>query len=588
MRASLRAVTTPPPFQVEDLESIYREQKFQLGYKAGEAEDIETKPWLGESSNASLVEAAVTFKADILKQESHRINPEPNPTTDSHTIRATAKTAQRTRHWQRRSSLPLASPTNAFDFPPEPLLFNLIGLYFTQINIYIPLLHRPTFMTDVRNNLHLRNTTFAATLLLVCAIASRYSDAPDIVAEGMGCGWRWFNQTIEIPSSIGNHLFAQTTLYELQYFPLAVMFLEGSSAFQTCWTLIGFGFRLAQDIKVHRRAVPPKPPSVEGELYKRALWVLIYLDGQMSCSLRRTCGTDYFDIDIEPPLEVDDQFWEDPIHPFKQPHGVPSNVAFFNYVLQMNHILSVALTILYPAPKTRHHLSINSVGEESLLVDLDSSLNGYLNRIPDHLRWDPAQENQLFFDQSVALHVAYYYTQMLIHRPFIPMLRQSGSTTLPSLAICTNAARSCANIVDIQRQRNETSPAIINLGVVFTSAIILLLNMWSMRRKGEPHDITSELKHVQKCMHLVKLCEERWQLAGLLWDILAELMSVGHLPPPTKTNSGSSWPDVPTQINGMNIDPTQATQDLEMMLEMVDTLWANAPVGLDLNETPHE
>ncbi|KAK6969058.1 fungal-specific transcription factor domain-containing protein [Favolaschia claudopus] len=591
MRASLRAVTTPPPFQEEDSASI--EQNFQLGCKpikpfCTEPEEFEfSKIWLGKSSSASLVKAAVALKADILKQESHQIRPERNPSNDAHTTEDTIG-----RCFSPLSpSLTIPTPITAFDFPSQALIVDLINLYFTQINIYVPLLHRPTFERHVRSNLHLRNNAFAATLLLVCAIGSRYSDDPDIAAEGMGCGWHWFNQTLEIPSSIGNHLFAQTTLYELQYFPVPPHSKPAGHSSASVFV------SLRKDIGVHR--VPQKRPSVEGELYKRALWVLIYLDGQMSCSLGRTCGTDYFDLDIEPPLEVDDEFWEDLIHPFEQPHGVPSTVKLFNCLLQLNHILSVGLAILYPTPKARYHLSIDSVREESLLVDLDSALNNWLDRVPEHLCWDPAQENQLFFDQSVALYAAYYYTQMLIHRPFIPMLRKSPSTALPSLAICTNAARSCANIVDIQRQRNQTSPAIINLGVVFTSAIILLLNVWSMRRKGEPEDITSELKHVQKCMNLVKLCEERWQLAGLLWDILAELMSVGHLPPPTKMNSGSSWFDMPTEnTDTMNMDPAQATQDLEMMLEMVDTIWANTPVGLDadvwgtylnsFHETPQE
>ncbi|KAK6974811.1 hypothetical protein R3P38DRAFT_3479443 [Favolaschia claudopus] len=343
MRASLRAVTTPPPLQEEDSESTL-EQKIQLGYEhcinpfAGESEESEPKQrWIGKSSSASLVKAAVTFKAETFKQEL-----EYQPSNDAHGPGAALKTSPRAHHWQQRPSPPFPSLTTAFDFPPRALIFDLIDLYFTQVNIYIPLLHRPTFERE------------------------------------------------------------------------------------------------------------------------------IYLDGQMSCSLGRTCGTDYFDLDIEPPLEVDDEFWEDPVHPFKRPHGFPSTVTFFS-VLQLNHILSP------------NHLFINSVGEESLLVDLDSSLNDYLNRSPEHLRWDPARENQLF--------------------------------------LC-------------------------------------------------------ELQHVQKCMQLVKSCEERWQLAGLLWDILAELMSVGHLPPPTQTNSGSSWPDIQTAN------------------------WANAPVGLDadvwgtylnsFHETPQE
>ncbi|KAK7000158.1 hypothetical protein R3P38DRAFT_3219034 [Favolaschia claudopus] len=630
MRASLRAITTPPPFQVEDSESTL-EQKFQLRYKVGEAEDIETKPWLGKSSSASLVKAAVTFKADILKQESPPIYMERNPSNDAHTSRAAPRTSRRTNHWQRRLSPLSPLLTSAFDFPPDTLMSSLIDLYFTQINIYIPLLHRPTFekypaSASSYQTVHHRNDAFAATLLLVCAIASRYSDDPDIVAEGMGCGWRWFNQTIEIPSSIGNHLFTQTTLYELQYFPIINPSPARRDVPRRLLRIpnlldarrLRFSSRSGKtsaftDEQFLKNLRPSKASYTSGHFgsWHAFFFVTgistsynekIYLDGQMSCSLGRACGTDYFEcvptiyfdppissdshnpsLDIGPPLEVDDEFWEDRIHPFEQPHGVPSTVTFFNSLLQLNHILSVGLTILYPAPKTRHH----------------SSLDNWLDRVPEHLRWEPTRENQLFFDQSVALHAAYYYVQMLIHRPFIPMLRKSASTALPSLAICTNAARSCANIVDIQRQRNETFPAIINLGVVFTSAIILLLNVWSMRRTGESQDITPELKYVQKCMHLVKLCEERWQLAGLLWDILAELMSVGHLQPPTQTNWGSSWPSMLTEnTDTMNMDPAQATQDLETMLKMVDTLWANAPVGLDadvwgtylnsLRKTPQE
>ncbi|KAK6974895.1 hypothetical protein R3P38DRAFT_3296176 [Favolaschia claudopus] len=574
MRESLRAVITPPPLQKEDSESNI--DCLQLRYKPFESfgsEPGEFEPkrrWLGKSSNTSLVKAAVTFKAETFKQEL-----EYQPSNDAHSTRAAPKTAQRTHHWQQRPSPPLASPTTIFDFPPQPLLFDLINLYFTQINIYIPLLHRPTFEREVRSNLHLRNNAFAATLLLVCAIASRYSDDPSIVAEGMGCGWCWFNQTLGIPSSIGNHLFAQTTLYELQYFPLAVMFLEGSSAFQACWTLIGFGFRLAQASEIQFWLPLPKMTSAFTDEHAHnnlPLSKASYTSGHFGSCL-----------DIEPPLEVDDRFWEDPIHPFKQPRGVPSTVTFFNCLLQLNHILSVGLTTVYPAPKARYHLSINSVYQESFLGDLDSSLNDWLNRVPEHLRWDPAGTNQVFFDQSVALHTAYYYTQILIHRPFVPMSRKpaptasltfSGDMYKRSAILCQYCGYSTAT--------ESTSPAIINLGVVFTSAIILLLNVWSMRRKGEPQDITPELKHVQKCMHLVKLCEDRWQLAGLLWDILAELMSIGHLPPPTQTNCGSSWPDMPTEnIDTMDMDPAQATQDLEMMLEMVDALWANAPVGLE-------
>ncbi|KAJ7878182.1 hypothetical protein B0H14DRAFT_3435749 [Mycena olivaceomarginata] len=60
--------------------------------------------------------------------------------------------------------------------------------------------------------------------------------------------------------------------------------------------------------------------------------------------------------------------------------------------------------------------------------------------------------------------------------------------------------------------------------------IILLLNVWSGKRTGLLLDSSREIANVHKCMEVVRLCEHRWQLADLFWDILWELASVGQLP----------------------------------------------------------
>jgi hypothetical protein len=43
-----------------------------------------------------------------------------------------------------------------FRFPSNTLLSTLIDLYFTRQNVYLPLLHRPTFERGVAEGLHLR------------------------------------------------------------------------------------------------------------------------------------------------------------------------------------------------------------------------------------------------------------------------------------------------------------------------------------------------------------------------------------------------------------------------------------------------
>ncbi|KAK7052653.1 Zn(2)-C6 fungal-type domain-containing protein [Favolaschia claudopus] len=534
MRTALRSLAAPPPpphaDDLEHIDLVRKLEKLSVGM-------MREHRFIGKSSGAMLVKAAIDLKADVKREEREEaLAQSPVPSIEDKDKSGSeddgvAWTSRRLQYWQWKPWENTTRRTHDFKFPPAELMAELIGLYFTHQNIYLPLLHRPTFERNVSEGLHLRDDGFAATVLLVCAIGSRWSGDPGIVAAGLARGWDWFDQ---VPL-VGNHLFGQATLYDLQYYCLAVMFLDGSSAPQACWTLIGVGLRLAQDIGVHRRKARIEIPTVEGELYRRAFWILCYLDRMVSSGMGRTCAVNYDDFDIDPPIEVDDEYWEDPVHPFQQPPGVPSTVTFFNTLMRLNHILAFSLKILYSLNKVRVFFSVTDAWEESAVAELDSSLNNWRDRMAEHLRWDPNRKEQVFFDQSVALHCAYYHLQILIHRPFIPMLRKSAPTALPSLAICTNAARACANIVDIQKQRNRSFPAVINLPATFTAAIVLLLNVWSGKRTGLVSDPSREMANVHKCMEVVRLCEDRWHAAGLFWDVLAELASVGQLSLPEST-----------------------------------------------------
>ena len=85
-----------------------------------------------------------------------------------------------------------------FQFPPDDFMPCLIDLYFEQINLFFPLLHRPTFERSVAEGLHHTDYWFGALLLLVCAIGSQYTDDSRVLWEGevdyRSSGWRWFQQ----------------------------------------------------------------------------------------------------------------------------------------------------------------------------------------------------------------------------------------------------------------------------------------------------------------------------------------------------------------------------------------------------------
>jgi len=95
-------------------------------------------------------------------------------------------------------------------------------------------------------------------------------------------------------------------IYFLLFLQLSVQFLQGTSAPQSCWTMVGIGIRLAQDVGAHRRKTHKHELTAEVELWKRAFWfaaaisrltstelqfrVLIFMDRMVSASLGRPCA----------------------------------------------------------------------------------------------------------------------------------------------------------------------------------------------------------------------------------------------------------------------------------------------------------
>ncbi|KAJ7903055.1 hypothetical protein B0H13DRAFT_1471718, partial [Mycena leptocephala] len=127
---------------------------------------------------------------------------------------------------------------------------------------------------------------------------------------------------------------------------------------------------------------------------------------------------------------------------------------------------------------------------------------------PPHVEARPRHADPVFFDQSVALYCRYYHLPILIHSQIPWSVSPRLLCALPSLAICTSAARACANMVDVQRKRKGNVPVAVNLAV-FMSAIVLLLNEWSGKRTGTVPDPEREMANVFQCMRVVRMCESR-------------------------------------------------------------------------------
>ncbi|KAK0441749.1 fungal-specific transcription factor domain-containing protein [Desarmillaria tabescens] len=411
--------------------------------------------------------------------------------------------------WERATA---DAETPRYVYPDNDLIQSLVAIYFETINPVVPVLHRPTFEKQVDEGLHLRDHDFGAALLLVLAVASRYSDDPRVLANPsskLSSGWRFFEQ-VHIYKKAG---YDPPCLYELQVAVLGAVYALGTSVPELSWTMIGVGLRSAIAIGLHRRKTGGCKFTVDDELKKRSFWVLVVLDRLLGLYVGYPAMIQDEELDLEMPVECDDDYWEvapDGQVRFNQPSDEPSQISYINAVIRLTEIMSVVMKTLCSIKKARAMSGLTGKSwEQRLVAELDSSLNAWVDSIPDHLRWDPKRENGLFLYQSASLYSIYYMVQILIHCPF---LRKDSSLSVPSLIICTNAARACTRIIEVHMTRIRTVNPQIVMGA-FTSGTVFAMNIWSVKRAGHALN-AKDLAGFELCLAALENAAHTWNIKG--------------------------------------------------------------------------
>ncbi|KAF5334559.1 hypothetical protein D9758_015778 [Tetrapyrgos nigripes] len=334
-----------------------------------------------------------------------------------------------------------------YNFPTTDDLHRFIDIYFTEWETYQPLLHRPWFEKSIRGGLHHCDSAFGAVVLAVCAHGakllsrSRQEDPGDC----------WFRQ-IRLHSFVFKE---DLELYHLQLYCLMMTYFFGvGKGIDNAWVLAGIAIRRAQEKGAHRRHTSSSQhPTVEGELWKRAFWMLILLDTMMSAYYGRPRAMSVQDFDLDPLIECDDEYWEpeDGSQAFVQPAGKPSKIAYWNAYMRLVEIYGFALLNIYSVRKNVLGSKIgigNREWYEKAMMAIDSAMNEWMGLVPEHLQWDNQHDDPVFFTQSTLLSSWYSWIQIAVHRRFIPRPRDRSTLSLPSLAICISAARSSLRVCE--------------------------------------------------------------------------------------------------------------------------------------------
>ncbi|TRM68906.1 fungal-specific transcription factor domain-containing protein [Schizophyllum amplum] len=420
----------------------------------------------------------------------------------------------------------------SFTFPAPNLMHSLVAFYFDNVNTFFPIVHRPTFEAQLHSMMHIEDTGFACVLLVVCAIGSRYSDDPRVLADAEAskhsAGWSYFSQV----EMLRKPMIIPPKLHDIQIHCLSVLFMHAASMVVGVhvWTRIGVTIRFAQDAGAHRRRTRKKI-TIEDELWNRCFWMLVAFDRVTSAILGRACAIQDEEFTIRYPMEVDDEYWDpaDPAQAWKQPPGKPAVASTFVAWIKLTRIIEMTLRTIYTIDRTQLFAGVIEEGwERQAIIELDSALNKWQQRLPQHLRYNPDEPNIDYLDRQVFLLAFYSEAQIFIHKPFITPLENSRPVGLPSLEICTSAARACAHALNVHMRRSKHLLP-FNVSTIVSCGIVLILSLWTREKAsdGPSVDRLKEYKEINMCMDCLKRMEERWVTAGRFWDLLAGL-STAH------------------------------------------------------------
>ncbi|KAF7291656.1 Fungal-trans domain-containing protein [Mycena chlorophos] len=402
-----------------------------------------------------------------------------------------------------------------FEYPEPDLLYSLLHLYFTCVHPTLPILHRPSFERNVSEGLHHKDPQFGAMLLSVLAVASRFSDDRRVFVNGhstLSSGWKFITQIPVVRK------WFEPNIHEVQFYFLMTLYSIGTSRPQAAWIYLGNGIRFLQQRGEHRRKRDMEMTDIDREIWSRAFWSFILLDRMVCAYIGRPTAFHVEDYDADPLLEVDDEYWDTGFH---QPSDRPAYSSFLICYVQLSEILGDAMRKLYGSKKSKNLQGWNGrEWEQRAVASLDSDMNKIFDSLPPHLRWDPDRKpRDAFYDQSFVLYITYYYTQIVVHRPYI---QKVSVVAAPSLSICASAARSILHATDAWMQRQQRLLMQFCVSPMFVSSVILIMNSFG-KRPGPAVDKDKAL--VSRGMEIMKFCEARLHPQGRLWEMLNRLQS---------------------------------------------------------------
>ncbi|GAA5821325.1 hypothetical protein JCM10212_006780 [Sporobolomyces blumeae] len=454
--------------------------------------------------------------------------------------------------------------------PPPELGNKLVDAAFNGYSLR-ELIPRAYFDDCMKRGMVETEPTFRSLYFALLALGSRSvpnTDDPifDPDERRMSQGWHWFRASIFACGSP----FATADIFVILRGVVLTMWQLGAAGFISCWMMCGFAVRQAIDVGVHyEKRANWKSSPLRDQLRKRSFAVLVSLDQYISTCLGRPFAIQEEDWDVQPPLGISDEAllaWDAaardaraqglPIPPPAQEEAdtaqtgpapsisgssTPRRKAYqatypWSATMQLHSIMAQVTRTLYGLKSDR-----SLKGTRDAVRDLDSRLNAWLDKVPPALRWNPSQLDDASLVLSAAIYIRYYHCQIFVHREFVSPSR-SIALGFPSLAICSNAARSTAHVLDTLRQRNllQSAFGFAPVAAVHSAFVLLLGRFASPDSKASL--TPSAAADVKRCINALHDLAPTTFIANKCYTGIIKLAALIATPPPARHPLSESGP----------------------------------------------
>ncbi|GAA5982372.1 hypothetical protein JCM11641_006960 [Rhodosporidiobolus odoratus] len=446
----------------------------------------------------------------------------------------------------------LSLAPNDDPLPSMTVQSQLLTAYWTYIHPHYPVLEKITFMRAYRNYLAHRDSADTAgkvpmvLLFSMFALAARYCDLDEARKDGKY--WTAGQEYLEKARKIINHDYGSSKLVTVQALLLIAYREIGVGAMSSAWMNAGMAIRMAQDLGLFRDVEKwhlPTPRFTPEEIAtrKRVWWACVILDRYTSSYIGRP-GTiherDYdttFPSEDEPdeheqwrPTRLDGTEWSSPTKTSSDfppediarvlksyPPCKANTMSCFNAAGALSVIINRIISNIYAI-----RIRVLGQSSETLLSLLDQSLASWFLALPPHLQYNPTG-TKVPPPHILSLHLQFYSSLILLHRPFIPGQNSTASLgNFPSHAICTTASNAIANIITTWRKTFtlRQCPPFLTYPI-FSAAIICVYNASFDEALARPAKL-----HLVECMNALKEMELIWGSAIRAWDLLHGLVDL--------------------------------------------------------------